>query len=276
MSEPREPREPNETSSQFICQCQLENGYVLKNYFSFASLRARPTITFYNDRIETANRTADDKMYGKAILNGDEINLTWSREIPEEERCLSITLDSRLLLQSFSSIKKKDQARIAVHSTEESDYVLCVSCGAAGDGREGVRFVNATMTSPDKTLIDYPQPKQMSTITIPVKSFKQMTDSFTKSKSSMIILTYYDDTPPGLVMRTTEGIIEKFGEVPENLLAPGPNNFTVAKENIGALAKLSTLHSEGSIRFHYQQGKHARIMFRYGSFGEAEICITSS
>ena len=65
-----------------ICTCELDNGYIYKNYFGFNSLRGRPVVTFTGERINAGNRTADDQLYGGGYLHSDEINLVWDENIP--------------------------------------------------------------------------------------------------------------------------------------------------------------------------------------------------
>ena len=115
---------------------------------------------------------------------------------------------------------------------------------------------------------------------------------------------------PGLVI-TTEGtsqsgrIFEKFGEVPdeENTQAlnptsslkidessivrvtnssyptfeiekiPEPNEYIIGADKIEIFSKLSSMHNEGSVRIRYLEGYHLHIAYRFGAFGECEICL---
>lgn len=225
-----------------VCNCELDNGYIFKHFFAFNSLRGRPVITFLNDRIVAANRTADDQLYGASSIYGDEINLTWDDSIPEEQRKLSLTLDATRLQTALSKIKKKDPARIVVvHSRDmhnahsfsgqdsSDDFIIYVSCGSGGEGREGLKGVQATRTKTDETLIKYPEQHNLSLLVIPIRHFRSMIDSFTKCKKETITIRFYTNSQiingkevkgrPGIVMVTdgtsqSSPILEKFGEVP--------------------------------------------------------------
>jgi hypothetical protein len=324
-----------EKFTEIVCNCELDNGYIFKNYFVFSSLRARPTITFMPNKIISANRTADNQIYGCTTLYGDETNLVWDQRIPSEQRTISLTFDAGMIPSTFGRIKKKDQARITVaqmrnrndpHNfsgpNSSDEFVIYVSCGTGGDGREGLRSIPASRATQDNTLIRYPDPKDMSMLVIPVKSFRQMVDSFTKCKKESIKLRYYTNNVehegqtirgrPGLTMKSDNGILEKYGEIPdeesletplwsganfprlsydENHVIrpsetdqgplieieelPDPNEFNISADKIGIFAKLASMHNEGNVRFQYHGGHHLCISYRYGAFGEAEICISN-
>jgi hypothetical protein len=227
-----------------VLSCELDNGYVFKNCFGFTSaLRGRPVITFLTDKMVAPNRTYDDQVYGNSSLNGDEINLAWDDSIPLQHRNLSLTFDSARIQATFGRIKKKDQARIIVAQIRDqsdpynfagpnssNDFNIYISCGTGGDGREGLRSIAATRTRPDDTLIKYPEKNRCSLMVIPVRSFRQMVDSFAKCKKDSIKIKYYLNTKyangqeykgrSGIVLTTDAagqagGIIEKFGEVPD-------------------------------------------------------------
>jgi hypothetical protein len=226
-----------------VCSCELDNGYIFKHFFAFNSLRGRPVITFLNHRIVAGNRTADDQLYGASSIHGDEINLTWDNSIPEEERKLSLTFDATCLQTALGKIKKKDPARIVVvHSRDmhnahsfsgqgsSNDFIVYVSCGSGGEGREGLKSVQATRTKTDDTLIKYPERHNASLLVIPIRHFRSMIDSFTKCKKETITIRFHTNSQiingkevkgsPGIVIVTdgtsrSSPILEKFGEVPE-------------------------------------------------------------
>lgn len=313
-----------------VCNCELDNGYIFKNYFGFSSLRGRPVITFTDNKIIAPNRTADNQIYGNINLHGDEVNLVWDENIPKSQRSLSLTYDASRIQSTFGRIRKKDQAKIMVAQVRNvhdpnnfaghnssNEFVIYVSCGTGGEGREGVRSIAATRTVPDNTVIRYPKPDLMSMMVIPVKHFRQMVDSFTKCKKEYIKIRYYvnDDEVemqriPGFKMQSDSGIFEKYGEIPDednidNQLwtnnnftqlaideskivrhgsappmleieeLPDPNEFSIAADKIPIFAKLASMHNEGNVRVQYQKGCHLRIAYRYGAFGEAEICLSN-
>lgn len=222
-----------------VLSCELDNGYVFKNCFGFTSaLRGRPVITFLANKMIAPNRTFDDQVYGNSSLYGDEINLAWDDSIPHQHRNLSLTFDAARIQATFGRIKKKDQARIIVAQIRDqsdpynfdgpdssNDFNIYISCGTGGDGREGLRSIAATRTRSDDTLIKYPDKNRCSLMVIPVRSFRQMVESFAKCKKDSIKIKYYVNTKysngkPGIVMTTdvagqAGGIIEKFGDVPD-------------------------------------------------------------
>lgn len=229
--------------SVIVCFCDLDNGYIFKNYFGFNSLRGRPIITFTNDKILAGNRTADDQLYGAGFLHGDEVNLAWDENILPERRCVSLTFDATRLQNALSKIRKKDAARITITQTRDAnnyynfdglnsseEFTIYVSCGVGGDGREGLKSVQATRVPVDNTLIKYPVGPKSSLLIIPVRSFRAMIDSFSKCKRESILMRFYTNTQnvngkdvkgrPGFVI-STEGtspsgrIFEKYGEVPD-------------------------------------------------------------
>jgi len=318
-----------EKFTEVVCTCELDNGYIFKNYFSFSSLRGRPTITFMPDKIVAANRTCDNDVYGSAALNGDEANLNWLESIPYQQRMLNLTFEAGMIPVTFGRIKKKDQARVTIaqirnrndpHNfageNSSPDFVIYVSCGTGGDGREGVRSIPAKRSAIDNTVVRYPQPKHMSTLVIPVKAFRQMVDSFTKCKKESIKLRYHTNIMeyegqmikgrPGLTMSSENGILEKYGDIPDDEASetfgsfprlnfdenhvirssgkgpvieietlPDPNEFIVSADKIGIFSKLASMHNEGNVRIQYQEKHHLRIAYRYGAFGEAEICLSN-
>ena len=229
--------------SAIVCSCELDNGYIFKNYFGFASLKGRPVVTFLADRVVAPNRTVDDQVYGNCSLHGDEINLNWDESVPLQCRSLSLTFDAARIQATFGRIRKKDQARIIIAQIRDSsdpynfigpnssnEFSIYVSCGTGGEGREGVRSIAATRCAPDNTLIKYPEKNRSSLLVIPVRSFRQMIDSFSKCKRESIRIKYYPNTRyingqeikgrPGIVLTTdvaghAGGIIEKYGDVPE-------------------------------------------------------------
>lgn len=247
-----------------VCNCELDNGYIFKHYFSFNSLRGRPVITFLNDRIIAENRTADDQLYGVSTIHGDEINLTWDESIPEEQRKLSLMLDATRLQGALGKIKKKDPARIVIVQSRDAhnatsfsgqgssdDFIVYVSCGTGGEGREGLKGVQATRTKTDDTIIIYPEKNNLSLLVIPIRSFRSMIDSFTKCKKESITMKFYTNSQiiddkevkgrPGIVV-VTDGtsqsgpIFEKFGEVPENVSGPSASVVQLGNLNIDETA----------------------------------------
>lgn len=313
-----------------VCDCELDNGYIFKNYFGFSSLRGRPIITFTDNKVSAPNRTADDQIFGNITLHGDEINLVWDKNIAQSQRYLSLTYDASRIQSTFGRIRKKDQAKIMVAQVRSvqdpnnfagpnssNEFIIYVSCGTGGEGREGVRSIAATRTVPDNTVIRYPQPENMSMMVIPVKHFRQMVDSFTKCKKEYIKIRYYINNDedvirsiPGFKMQSDSGIFEKYGEIPdednmdtqlwvsnsfpqlnidESKIVrhgsvqpmieieemPDPNEFSVATDKIPIFAKLASMHNEGNVRVQYQKGCHLKIAYRYGAFGEAEICLSN-
>lgn len=315
-----------EKVSVVFCTCELDNGYIFKNYFNFNSLRGRPVITFTADEIVSNNRTADDQLYGASNLNGDEINLIWDSNIPVEQRKVSLTFDAARIQTTFGRIRKKDQARIAIAqlrnandpynfcgASSSDDFIIYVSCGTGGDGREGLRSIPATRVKPEPTMIMHPQKLISSMLVIPIRSFRQMIDSFGKCKKESIRLCFYSNSEvkgrPGILLSTDAGgIIEKFGEVPEddnnsntknwsaptlsNLKIdetavvrvnsppqivfevekpPEPNEFIFNADKVSIFARLASMHNEGNVRIEYQPGCHLRIAHRFGAFGECEL-----
>jgi hypothetical protein len=190
--------------SVIICSCELENGYIFKNFFGFNSLRGRPIITFTNNKILSGNRTADDQLYGGGYLYSDEINLIWDEDIPPERRNVSLIFDANRLQNALTKIRKKDAARITIAQIRDStnyynfdsfnsseDFIIYISCGVGGDGREGLKTVPATRVSVDNTLIKYPKDPYCHLLIIPVKQFRSMIDSFSKCKRESIIMRFY-------------------------------------------------------------------------------------
>lgn len=231
-----------------VCSCELDNGYIFKNYFGFTSFRGRPVITFLADKVVAPNRTADNQIFGNSTLHGDEINLTWDESIPLENRNLSLTFDVARIQPNFGRIKKKDQAKIYIAQAREvtdpynfsgpkssNEFIIYVSCGTGGDGREGLRSIAATRTDPDNTRIKYPQHYQSSMLVVPVRAFRQMIDSFAKCKKESIKVRFYQNQEtngrPGILLTTdvmghSGGIIEKYGDVPdEGARGPGQQPY---------------------------------------------------
>ena len=296
-----------------ICSCDLENGYILKNFFAFNDVRGRPIITFQSKYLLACNRTADDQLYAKSYLHGDEVKLTWDQNIPEAEKNLSLTFDSISVQTIISKIKKKDKARLYIFqyrnendagnfSGENSlnDFAIYFSSGSGGDEREGLRHIIATRVQPDITQLKYPDPVKASTLIIPIKVFKQMIDSFTKCKKESIKICFYNSGGKlGTSIMTEVGgqrgdIFEKFGDVPDegnhlwglqqnkslengpHFVVEAPNEFTFAADKIPVFSKFASMHIEGSVRICYQESCHLRIAHRFGAFGECEIVLCNT
>lgn len=236
-----------------VCTCELDNGYIFKNFFGFNSLRGRPFITFTLNKIVATNITADNQLYGAGYLWGDEIDLTWDANIPNEKRNLNLTFDSVRILTTLGRIRKKDQARIFIAQIRDSkypdwegpqsssDFTIYISCGTGGDGREGIQSIAANRISMTETLIRSPDPLESSILIIPIKTFKQMINSFGKVKKQPIRLCFYQNIQkingieykgkPGIILTTdmsggnpSGGIFEKFGEVPDDREMRGNSN----------------------------------------------------
>lgn len=226
-----------------VCSCELDNGYIFKNYFGCSSLRGQPVVTFLSDKIIDGNRTAYDQLYGAGYIHGDEISLNWDENIPYEQRRVSLTFDATRLQTALGKIRKKDPARITITQVRDQnnlynfsgvgssdDFTIFISCGVGGDGREGLKSIPAKRVTPDNTLIKYPERTRSSLLVIPVKQFRAMIDSFSKCKNETILMRFYSNPQlingkevkgrPG-IMIITEGtpksgrIFEKFGDVPD-------------------------------------------------------------
>jgi len=204
------------------------------------------------------NCTVDGQIHGSSYLHGDEIGLVWSEHIPLDQRRLNLTYDSGQNQLTFNRIKKKDEARIVVAQVPSStpsynrgyeensvsdDFVIFVSCGGGGDRREGVQSIAARQVSCQETLIRQPQPAQSSLLIVPIRTFKQMVESFSKCKKQSIRLCFYTNNfyangleyrgRPGLMLTTdmvgggkSGAILEKYGEVPDDdsgTTSPGLN-----------------------------------------------------
>jgi hypothetical protein len=319
--------------SAIICTCDLDNGYIFKNYFVFNSLRGRPIITITDSKIIAGNCTADNELYGGGYLHGDEINLIWDPEIPVELRELSLTFDTNHLQTALSKIRKKDPARITIAQNRDMndpykfdgdgsspEFIIYLSCGVGGDGREGLKAVPALRTNPLIHRVKYPKISDSFLLIIPVRQFRSMIESFSKCKKESILIRIHPNLQtvngkeirgrPGFVI-TTEGtsqfgkIFEKFGEVLDednNVPAtqfnnlkidessivrvttslqpiieieniPKSNEYIINADKIGIFTKMASMHNEGSVRIRYQQGYHLHISYRFGAFGEIEICL---
>ena len=248
--------------SEIICKCELDNGYIFKNYFGFVSIKGRPVVTFNADKITAGNRTVDDKLYGSGYLHGDEINLIWNEIIPISKRKVSLTFDAVRLQGALGRIRKKDPARMFITQTRNfhdpynfdsagscNDFTIFVSCGVGGDSREGVKSVPATRVDFVDTLIRIPDKLQCSMLVIPVRQYRSMIDSFTKCKKETIRMIFHTNSRvidgreikgnPGLVI-STEGssncghVLEKFGEVPEDSssILPQINNIKIDESSV--------------------------------------------
>lgn len=228
-----------------VCSFELDNGYIFKNYFAFC-LRGRPVITLTNNKILSGNCTADDQLYGESELNGDEIDLTWDQSIPHEQRSLTLLYEAQRLQGMVGRIRKKDQARLmiaqlrdpkdtssnAFMNTKYTDFVFFISCGAGGDGREGLKSTPATRVFNQSIGILHPIPLKMSRLIIPIRHFRQMIESFNKCKKEVIKICFYRNQVvfsdkvmegrPGVLLTTdvlgtgnSGAILEKFGTVPD-------------------------------------------------------------
>ena len=215
-----------------VCEAQTENGYILKNFFGLLATKGTPIICFENDRISAANETVDSKLMVDSYLTGEEIRLNWAPEIPIDQRRINLAVDSKSISVIFSKIKKKDKAGIALKKvdgqsqshTDGCDYIIFVLAGEGGDGRESVQRIAARQVDQIKKVVTNPPPIGPSDyLYIPIKSFRQMIDSYSKCKGIMIKVHFYPGINSGIMMTTgvrggskTGPIIERYGFLPED------------------------------------------------------------
>lgn len=252
----------------------------------------------WNDRIPVEERSLS------LILGSDKLKDMFGKIKKKDQ--VKIIIDQ---------IRDKNSPGEFTGESSSDDFCIYVSCGSGGDGREGLRSIMAIRTKADDTLIRYPSPEGSSLIIIPIKPFKDMIESFSKCKKNSVKIKYYVNSfeedgrevkgPPGIIMIAeavgqTLPIIEKFGEVPDDTnwaltlnvdeativrpssekhveleLSSAPNEFLFHSEKIGIFAKLAAMHNEGNVRIYYEKGCHLRISYRYGAFGETEICLSN-
>lgn len=210
-----------------ICEASTENGYILKNFFSLLATKGTPNICFQNNQIITVNETVDSKLLVSSYLNGEEINLKWVPEIPIEHRYLNLTVDSKAVINNFAKIKKKDKAGIVLkkvdEKTEGADYILFVVVGEGGDRRESIHRIAARRNDQPKQIVANPPLLQRADcLTVPIKSFHQMVNSYSKCKGTEIKIEFYPGIDPGIMMTTAVRggskigpIIERYGSLPE-------------------------------------------------------------
>jgi len=233
----------SDKNSVQVCSCNLENGYIFKNFFQFNNIKGQPVITITKTKITAKNNTFDNRIYSESFLYGDEINLIWADDIPMDQRSLTLTYDASKSQATIGKIKKKDQARIYIcqnrtnqytqdftgpHSS--NDFTVYISCGPAGEKREGIQCIPAHRVTPPTVNVIKPAPKIFPLI-VPIGIFKQMIDSYTKCKKLNIKLIYFDNTKciDGLIQKNDHGIlittnnlsvcdniIEKYGEIPDD------------------------------------------------------------
>lgn len=324
-------RGATEKISEIIYNCELHNGYIFKNFFAFNSVKGRPVITFLSSGIISNNRTVDNQIYAGSYILGDEMNGTWNERIPIDQREVSLTYDLTQMQAMVGRIKKKDQARLIIAQSRlasdphnfsgpgsSDDFIIYLSCGSGGEGREGLRCVAATRVQRDNTLINYPKDDYWM-LSIPIHEFRKMIESFSKCKKDTIRIKYYPNTidgvksRPGIMIGTVvNGImhdnIEKFGDIPDemsenNMMTvqwpkldesaivrnPGasqliieverpaePTEFEFSANKVVTFTKFAAMHNESSVRIYYQPGKNLLLAYRFGAFGEAEICLSNS
>ena len=283
-----------------VCTCESENGYIFKNFFSFLSMKGHPVVTFLKDKIICPNRTTDNLLYVTGYLNGDEIDLVWDENIPDESKYLSLSLDTTNIKSIFGSIKKKDPCRVVVYSKTSPDdpvplYFIGMSSGLGGLSREGSKQLSATLTKPDNTSVGF-ENEDSSTLIIPVKAFKQMIDSFSKCKDPVKLSFHIKDDEMvkhclSIVSDPVEqgkgNITEKFGDIPNDL--KGGVEYRISKDKIPILTRLASMHNEGNIRVslpsvkqnvtgeggYAKQDTSLRLLHRFGAYGEVGVYLSS-
>lgn len=249
----------DKSSPIIICEFGLDDGYIIKNFFAFNALKNRPVITIHSDKISADNCTVDGTIHGASYLHGDEIGLTWCPYIPYEKRKLSIVYNSADNPTAFNRIKKKDKAQVVIAQNSKggvlnfdgpgssSEFIIYVSCGGGGYSREGVQSIAASREhNQDLALIKQPNPQNSSLLVIPIKTFKQMIESFSKCKKISIKISFFSggqeivdgikyDNSPGIIFTTdmtgdnpSGAILEKYGDVPDTdtgapISGPDPN-----------------------------------------------------
>jgi len=224
--------------TQIICTCELDNGYIFKNFFAFNSIRGHPTITFLNDSIRSENSTADKQLFGTSLLCGDEISLKWNNSIPAEQQKLSLTFDSGRLPSTMGKIKKKEMVKLFIAQisskikpdfvgmNSSDDFTIYISCGTGGEGREGIQSLAATRVTPSTLFIRPPIMNISNCLTIPIRLFRKMIESFSKTKKQKVKICMYpnkDSSQRSGILITTNmyggystGSFEKYGEVPDD------------------------------------------------------------
>lgn len=290
-----------------VMTSELENGYIFKNFFTFSCIKSRISITFMSDKITSFNAAAqNEEMFQESFLYGDEIGMVWDASVPVEDRTITIAFDAQKLQSTFASIKKKDQSRIVLaqirtkseFDPQGTDFILFVSKGAGGDGREGIERCGGTRVFDEEKLIINKPPQYSSILVVPNRMFKQMIDTFTKCKKKRICITFYDnkDHEEGSGITITDkgvgsnikgkGPYEKFGNIPDidpsSIFSEGTgeesentpiNEYSFDSSRLVNLLRLSALHNEGNVRIFYEPKYPLRLAARFGSFGECELYI---
>ena len=186
--------------------------------------------------------------------------------------------------------------------SQSNEFVLFVSRGAGGDGREGIERCAGSRINDARPLIIAKPLEYSSILVIPNRIFKQMVDSYSKCKKRRICITFYDNREtgdasgiPGITI-TVKGIgsnvkgkgpYEKFGNIPDidpTSIFSEPtaeaateivpiNEYTFDSGKIATLLRLAALHNEGNVRIYYEPKHPLRMAVRFGSFGECELYV---
>ncbi len=229
----------------FICSCETNNGYVLKNFTSINGSKSTALLIFGATEIFTENCTDDSQICCRGRLNGNNINLKWNTNIPAQCRILSLMIEKSKISETFLKIKMKETAKIQVYQAakaeNKSEYTIFLSKGTAGNsyGREGIQSIPAISCNYTPTMLKEPGMGRMD-FQIPITQFKTMISSFTKEKKSMITLKFYSTYSPefgklgcGLSISNCIGpeekstIFEKFGEINEDEPLPDIGKLTI-------------------------------------------------
>jgi hypothetical protein len=291
-----------------VCKCFINDGHIVKNFFAFVSLRERAKIVFCEKGIIASNHTSDNEIYGVGILRGDEINITWDKSIPEEQRDITLEVFSSTIIERTSKLRKQIPVRIYLIQNTDSfgEYTIAFSFGTGGEQREGCYGSPAILTAKQDVVLRLPG-KNASKLAIPVKDFRQMLEEFirNKTKREKVKLAFYENLHGnhGILLTTdiddsgqTGSLNEKYGYIPlqnipyfasEEIVTsdgstpitmeriPGMHEYSFSIDKITIFSKMAALHNEGLITVIYSSKCHLQIKYRFGAFGTASIYLVN-
>jgi hypothetical protein len=225
-----------------------------------------------------------------------------SRILKKDQATLMILQNRTVAKNKFSGPESTD------------DFSIYIGKGGSdSSGREGFQSFPTKRVQYRQTVVIEPNKDatvNISRLNVPAISLRPMLSAFSKCKKNSIIkIAYYNADPasgrikPGILITSQSNlrngdIIEKYGQIPEDagkgmssnqvqqtintgslqvvLVNSTPNEFPLDPDKITFLSNFANLHSEGTIRITYEQGKDLRLAYRYGAFGECVAYLSSN
>ena len=269
-----------------ICTCTFDNGYILSSVLKACAVKMTELqTTFLDNIIHITNTTNDVKLFKNNILDGNEIDLCWDKDIPKEKRNLTIQYNYSELKATLTKILKKDRAKLELFQIRNlktkdlfdeegsSDRFSIVIIKEEGDLAGSKQFPATRIQQPTYEVID---PEDQKHIRIPIKQYISLTKEFGKIKGDEIqIRLHKTENGAGITFISTKNkMIQQYGEIEDDDNDKPPIEYYIDSEKMQYLTNIA-IHNEGSVIIYYKENCELKLVHKYGSWGVDTTYISS-